>query len=109
MGNDHINKLLCYNQDILSELYVIESIVKVTSDACMEREFSGQYYGTTGNNSALLSAERNGYINILRVLAEKIETLINLNIVVEDELLLQQNTNYCCGKIAAESSANQCS
>ncbi len=109
MGRDHIDKLLCYYQNVLNELYIIDTIVKMTSDSCMEREFSGQYYGTTGKYSAQLSAERNSYINMLSVLSEKVAILIDLNISAEDELLLQKHSNNCSRKITAESTANKSS
>lgn len=107
MGKYHINRLLGSYRNVLHELYIIDTIVKMTSDYCTELEFSGQYYGMSGEYSSQLSAERNHYINMLSVLSEKISILIDLNLSAEDELLLQENSVYCSRKIAAESPANK--
>ncbi len=92
MDKDHIDKFICFYQELFNELYVIDSIVSMTKSCCLEREFSGQYYGATGENSAQLSAERNNYINMLTILSEKLANVINLNITAERELLSQKNS-----------------
>lgn len=107
MGKGHIDKLLYYYQNVFNELYIIETIVKMTKDSCLEREFNGEYYGTSGEYSAQLSAERNSYINMLTILSEKVSILIDMNTSAENELLLQENSNNCSRKIAAECSANK--
>ena len=46
--------------------------------------------------SAQLSAERNNYINMLTILSEKISNIMELNIAMENEILLQENSNNGC-------------
>ena len=82
MGTSHLNRLVgCYEQ-IFNELYMAE--------------FSGQYYGIPAESSAQLSAERNNYINMLTILSEKISNIMELNIAMENEILLQENSNNGC-------------
>lgn len=92
MDMNHIDKFTCFYQELFNELYIIDSIVNMTKNSCLEREFSGQYYGATGENSAQLSAERNNYINMLTILSEKLANVINLNLTAENELLSQKNS-----------------
>ena len=109
MAKDHINKLLSFYQTVFNELYVIDTIVKMTKDSCMEREFNGQYYGTSGKSSAQLSAERNSYINMLTLLSERVSNLMDINISAENDTLLEKNSNYSSGKITAQSTTDKCS
>ena len=109
MDKKHINESICFYQELCDELYVIDTIVSMTKSSCLEREFNGEYYGTTGECSAQLSAERNNYINMLTILSEKISNMINLNCAAETEFLLQKNANNSRRQITTESTANQCS
>lgn len=109
MGKDHINRLLSGYEKIFDELYVADTIINITKSSCLNREFSGQYYGTTGEYSEQLSAERNNYINMLTILSEKISNIKELNILLENEVLLQENSYNRSRKITAESTANKCS
>ena len=88
------NKLLCCYRDAFDELYVVETIVKMTISACQEREFNGQYYDIPVKNIPLLSAERNNYINMLTLLSERVNNIMNLNLLMEKEImLLEQNAD----------------
>lgn len=96
MGTSHLNRLVsCYEQ-IFNELYMADTIVNITRNSCLDREFSGQYYGIPAESSAQLSAERNNYINMLTILSEKISNIMELNIAMENEILLQENSNNGC-------------
>lgn len=95
MVKDRVNRLVCCNEQIFNELYVADSIVNLTKNSCMDREFSGQYYGIPIESSAQLSAERNNYINMLTILSEKISHIMELNIAIENEILLQENSDDC--------------
>lgn len=88
--------LLNYCQQALDELYIVDSIVKMTKNSCLEREFNGQYYGADIESSKKMSAERNNYINMLTVLSERIDNIMNINVNIENEFLLHNNTNDCC-------------
>ncbi len=85
-----------YCQQAFDELYIIDSIVKMTKNSCLEYEFNGQYYGASCESSKKLSAERNNYINMLTLLSERISNIIHLNGLIENEFLLQDNSNDCC-------------
>lgn len=85
-----------YCQQAFDELYIVDSIVKMTKNSCLEHEFNGQYYGANCESSKKLSAERNNYINMLTLLSERISNIIHLNGLIENEFLLQDNSNDCC-------------
>ena len=96
MGDTRINRLVFAYEKMFDELYAADSIVNITKNSCLAREFNGQYYGTSGEFSAKLSAERNNYINMLTILSEKISYLMELNNTLENEIMLQKNTDNCC-------------
>ena len=85
-----------YCQQAFDELYIVDSIVKMTKNSCLEHEFNGEYYGASCESSKKLSAERNNYINMLTLLSERISNIIHLNGLIENEFLLQNNSNDCC-------------
>ncbi len=89
--------LLSYSQEVFDELHTIDSIVQLTKQSCEEREFSGKYYDIPADKSVRLSAERNHYINMLNILSERISNMISLNLSMENEIMLQQNSNNCSG------------
>lgn len=94
MENTH-NKLLCIHQETFEELYLVDTFVQLTRTSCQECEFKGEYYGITDEMSKKLSAERNNYINMLSVIADKISNIMDLNLSLEKEIMLQQNSNNC--------------
>lgn len=108
MSNNSINNLLGCSEQVFDELYAADTIVSITKNSCMEREFSGQYYGTSGKESKKLSEERNNYINMLTILSEKISNLKRLTLSIEKEILLQKNSDNSRRKITAQCSANKC-
>ena len=85
-----------YCQQAFDELYIVDSIVKMTKNSCLEHEFNGEYYGASCESSKKLSAERNNYINMRTLLSERISNIIHLNGLIENEFLLQDNSNDCC-------------
>lgn len=87
-----IEKLLNYHQRMFNELYIIESIINMTTKSCLEREFNGDYYGMSNKLSAKLSVERNHYINLLNVATERIALVLELNTSAENEILLYSKT-----------------
>ena len=74
-----------YCQQAFDELYIVDSIVKMTKNSCLEHEFNGQYYGASCESSKKLSAERNNYINMLTLLSERISNIIHLNGLIEKD------------------------
>ena len=107
MGNNLSNKLLACHQKAFDELYVIDTLVKLTQKSCQDYEFSGQYYDISKDRIAELSMERNNYINMLNIISERISNIMQLNLTLEREISLQQDTYNRSRKITAERSANQ--
>ena len=95
MKNNRKNSLMTCSQEVFNELYIIDSIVQMTKKTCQDYEFSGQYYGIPVEKSIKLSTERNNYINMLNLLSEKISNIMKLNLLMEKEITLQQNTDNC--------------
>ena len=103
---DATNLLDCY-QETLDELCVANSIIKLVRSSCLEREFTGEYYGISRDKTVHISEERNNYINMLNILSEKISNVMNLCLSLENESMLQQDTYNCCRQIATQSPTNQ--
>ena len=93
MEKYHGSKMLTIYESVFNEVYIIDTIVEMTRKSCQDREFSGQYYGIANEMMALLSAERNHYINMLDMLSERISNIKNLNLLLEQEIMLQQYSN----------------
>ncbi len=86
-------KLLNYQQANFDELYKADSIVQLTIHSCQEREFSGQYYGASDIVKKKISEERNNYINMMTLLAERVSNMMELNLLFEKETISEQNSN----------------
>jgi hypothetical protein len=59
----------------------------MTKNYCQELEFKGEYYGCNNKIIKKLSIERNEYITMLTLIANKLEEVIALNLNIERELL----------------------
>ena len=81
MSKKHGSKLLSFHQETFNELYKMDSLVQITRRNCESIEFSGQYYGIPKEMIALLSAERNNFINMLEILSDQISNIINIGLV----------------------------
>ncbi len=99
MGKNHSTNLVSCHEKLFSEIYTINTIVQMTKKTCEEYEFSGEYYGLPAEEVYLLSAERNNYINMLNILSERISNIININLILENEITLQQNSNNGCRQV----------
>ena len=109
MNNNAKNSVLDYYQETFEELCVINSIVKLVKNSCLEREFSGQYYGIPPEKIIHLSEERNNYINMLTVLSERVTNVMNLHEYMEVEKSLHNNSDNSSRKITTKCTANQSS
>ena len=89
-------KLVHFYQEAFEELYIIDTLVRMTKKSCEDHEFSGEYYGISKNMAVKLSEERNSYINMLTLLSEKVSNLKKIKLCMEKELTLQQNSDNCC-------------
>lgn len=98
----------CY-QETFEELCVANSIIKLVRSSCLEREFSGEYYGISRDKTIHISEERNNYINMLNILSEKISNIMNLYLFLEEESILKQDTYNGSRQVTAQSPTNQSS
>ena len=83
MDKNSENSLMQYYEKTFDELCVINSIVKLVKNSCLEREFSGEYYGIPQEKIIHISEERNNYINMLTLLAERVTNIMNLHLILE--------------------------
>lgn len=82
----------------VEELFKLESVVQLTKEACLEREFASIYYDLVDKNKSGLSEERNHYINLLTIALNMLSNLKQIIFIVEDEIgKLQQDSNNSCG------------
>lgn len=84
MDKNSENTFVQYYEKTLDELCVINSIIKLVKNSCLEREFTGQYYGIPQEKTIHISEERNNYINMLTLLAERVTNIMNLHLVLEN-------------------------
>ncbi len=97
--NHNSGKLMKFCDQVFCELYVLDTLVKLTKEACEDREYSGQYYGIPDEKINKLSMERNNYINMLTLLSEKIASVMDINLRIEKELSLEQNPDNCSRQV----------
>lgn len=71
---------LAYQDEVLSELYSINTLVNATKTCCQLREFNGEYYGIPKDYVPMISNERNEYISLLSILSDKINYIGKLNL-----------------------------
>lgn len=91
------NDVLNCIEATFSEIYVLKSIIKITREACLEKEVNSSYYNLSQENKKYLSEERNHYINMLTMALDKITKLENISESMERELpMLHQNAHYSC-------------
>ena len=77
--------MLVHCERLYDELFTLESIIELTKEACLKKEFTAIYYELTENNKIALSEERNHYINLLSIALDKVERLKNINLSLENE------------------------
>lgn len=99
--------LVNYYQETFDELCVINSVVKLVKNSCLEREFSGEYYGIPRDKTIYISEERNNYINMLNILSEKVTHIMNLQLFLEQENLLKHNSYNSCRQVTTQCSTNK--
>lgn len=82
--NNKAVKLCC--ESIYDQLFHLESIIKITKNACLDKEFQSVYYNLSSKAKYTLSEERNNYINMLTIALDKISELKAINDNIENEL-----------------------
>ena len=100
MEKNRKSDLLTYQNKTFDELYIINTLVQMTKLACSEKEYKGQYYGSSTRVRNRLSEERNEYITMLTLATDRLSSLMKINLSVESEISdLQQYTDNCCRQI----------
>lgn len=84
-SNRSKNLILCV-EDSIDELLSLESIIKLTQEACLDREEDSIYYNLTSDEKFYLSEERNLYINMLTIALDKVYKLKKMSSLIEKEL-----------------------
>ena len=87
--NSRFLKNLEVNFDSLS---MVETIIKVVQDYCMNLESNSVYYNLTGESRCQLSLERTNYINMLALTLEKLDSIKNANLALEECVFCYNNT-----------------
>ena len=85
MEKDHKKILSCF-QTTFDELFLLESIIKLTKESWLDREVSSQYYNLPEEKKRHLSEERNNYINMLSIALDRVKNLKDINTIIEEEL-----------------------
>ena len=82
------NSILGYGNSIFEELFALESLLKLTKEACLKQEINSNYYGLDDFNKVKLSEERNHYLNLLTIAIDKIDVLKEISQSIEKEAYL---------------------
>ncbi len=90
------SEVIAHFESTFDELFVLESIIKLTREACLEREFNSSYYDLSDTRQKSLSEERNHYINMLSIALDRVTRLKNINTDIEREIPKLQNYAYNC-------------
>ena len=85
MEKDHKHILSCF-QTTFDELFLLESIIKLTKESCLDREVTSQYYNLSEEKKRYLSEERNNYINMLSIALDRVKILKEINNQIEEEI-----------------------
>lgn len=97
-----MEKIILSIENTFSELFALESVIKLTKEACLEREFTSIYYELDKESKTALSEERNLYINMLTIALDKLSKLKQGILTAEHEASkLKQDSNNCSRKITA--------
>lgn len=85
MERNHKKILACF-QNTFDELYLLESVIKLTKESCLEREVNAQYYNLTQEKKKSLSEERNNYINMLSIALDRVKNLKEIHSLLEEKI-----------------------
>lgn len=88
--------VLSYNNEAFREIHNTTSLIDAVLTCCQDKEFRGIYYDIPRKSAIKLSEERNGYMSLLTMASDRLNNLKQLNINIENELTLHQNTDNCC-------------
>ena len=93
MNNEAYKQLFSYYENTFDIVFLLESIIKVTQETCIDKEIYSVHYNLSSKDKMSLSQERNNYINMLSLALDKLSNLKEINLYIEKELnCLQSNT-----------------
>ena len=85
------NDLLLSNVNtIIEALFSLETLIKLTQEYCLKKEFDSVYYSISNNAKSSLSEERNQYICMLNIALEKLKEIKQSNFDFEKKLSILQ-------------------
>ena len=86
MHKDKICSILMCFENTIDELYILDSILKITKEACLKRDISLCQDTFTPLQKIALSEERNHYINLLTLAQDKVDLLKNSIMNIESNV-----------------------
>ena len=63
------------HEEIINEIDYLETLVELTRNFCLNKEFQAIYYDLSREKSYLLSKERNHYINVLNMTLKRLNRI----------------------------------
>ena len=86
MNESSVQKVMLSIEDSFNDLASVESILKLTYKACVDKEINANYYNLSKKEMKYLSEERNHYINMLNIAIDKVQFIMENNLKIEKEL-----------------------
>jgi len=91
----HESDILSYNDKAICKIHETTTLINALLLSCQDKEFKGQYYDLPQNSIYKLSEERNGYITLICMALEKLNSLQKIQLNIENTLTsLHQDSNY---------------
>lgn len=72
--------LLSYQDNVLAEIFDVNTLVNVAKTCCLAREFNANYYGIPKDFIPMISNERNEYISMFTLISDKLSNIEKLSI-----------------------------
>ena len=65
-------------ENVNDEIENIETLLELTKNYCLSKEFQSVHYNLSDAGAFLLSKERNHYINMLSITLDKLDKSVNI-------------------------------
>lgn len=88
MQKEYSEQFLFNVSSVIDTLFSLETLLELTKEYCLKRDFESIYYSLSSEEKVSLSEERNRYICLLNIALEKLNTLKQLNLELEDKFLV---------------------
>lgn len=66
-------------ENVNDEIENLETLLELTKNYCLSKEFQSVHYNLSDAGAFLLSKERNHYINMLSITLDKLDKIKNIN------------------------------